>query len=223
MTLQFENSGLPKARSRLPARAMRGLRAVLLLLLLGTAIWFGRVPLLQGAAEAWIVSDPIESADAVAIFGGGLDVRPFAAAKYYHEGIVRKILVSNIRSGAAEKIGVVQSHVDLNRRVLLTLGVPETAIEVFGSANTNTRDEAAALVEWARLNNAHRLIVPTEIFSSRRVRWILRRVFAGTDTQVDVPALNSSDYDRTDWWNREAGLLAFQNEVFKYFYYRFKY
>jgi uncharacterized SAM-binding protein YcdF (DUF218 family) len=197
--------------------------AALIVIAIGGAMWLARAPLLQGAASLWIVSDPLEPADVVAIFGGGLDVRPFAAAKYFHEGLVKKILISNVRPGPAERIGAVMSHVEVTRHVLLKLNVPEAAIDVFGVGNTNTRDEATSLAEWAKRNNAHSVIVPTEIFSARRVRWIVRHAFAGTDTNVQIQALDSTDFNRRDWWGFEAGVVAFQNEVIKYIYYRIKY
>jgi hypothetical protein len=65
--------------------------------------------------------------------------------------------------------------------------------------------------------------VPTEIFSSRRIRWVLERELAGTGTQVEVPAWDESDYNRSDWWRDERGVITFQNEIIKYIYYRLKY
>jgi hypothetical protein len=48
--------------------------------------WFGREFWLREAAELWIVSAEIGPADAVAVLGGALSVRPMAAADYYHRG-----------------------------------------------------------------------------------------------------------------------------------------
>ena len=38
----------------------------------------------------------VTSADVVAILGGGLEVRPFAAAEFYNKGLVTKVLVSEV-------------------------------------------------------------------------------------------------------------------------------
>jgi hypothetical protein len=105
----------------------------------------------------------------------------------------------------------------------LRLGVPPGAIETFGTANKNTRDEAVALKEWAERNAASSFIIPSEIFPARRVRWIFRREFFGTAVSIEVPAIEPPDYTRRDWWKTEHGLVAFQNEVLKYIYYRLKY
>jgi uncharacterized SAM-binding protein YcdF (DUF218 family) len=194
-----------------------------LCLVLGAGAWIARAPLLRGAAELWIVSDAAGPADAVAILGGGLDVRPFAAAEYFRRGLAPKIVLANVRIGPAEKLGVLPPHTELNRIALRMLKVPETAIESFGIDVTSTREEALALRAWADRTGARAVIVPTEMFSTRRVRWMLGRAFEGSGVRVMVPAQLDPDYSVADWWRNEHGLIAFQNEVIKYFYYRFKY
>jgi uncharacterized SAM-binding protein YcdF (DUF218 family) len=210
------------------ARKFLNVRRTLGLLLVASAglaavAWHGRAALLQGAAEAWIVSDPVTQSDAVAVFGGGLEVRPFAAARYYRERLAAKVLVAEVRPGPSTLIGVVPSHADLNRAVLVKLGVPAQAIETFGEGVTSTKEEALALRHWAERAGAVRIIVPTGLFSARRVRWMLQKAFAGSGISIDVPALDDPDYTSADWWLHEQGLISFQNEVIKYAYYRFKY
>lgn len=201
----------------------RALLAFIVLLVVGSAAaWFARVSLLQAAAQGWIVSDPVEPADAVAVFGGGVEDRPFAAAKYYKAGLVKRIALSNVSTSPAEQLGVEMSHTAENRAILIKLGVPEDAIAVFGENLANTRMEAAALHQWAKQNDIHSIIVPTEIFTTRRVAWMLRREFGG-DAVTRVVALNPLEYDRTNWWRHEGGVIAFQNEFIKYLYYRANY
>jgi hypothetical protein len=112
----------------------------------------------------------------------------------------------------------------MNRAVLIKLGVPETDIETFGNDLANTYEEGNALREWAVHSHARGLIVPTEIFSSRRVRWVLTRALAGTDTDIQIQTLEPLKYySQADWWKTNSGLSAFRSEVLKYIYYRFKY
>jgi hypothetical protein len=195
----------------------------LLLTVVTVGTWLEREFLLRGAADLWIVSDPvIARADAVAVLGGGLETRPFAAAEFYQKGLVAKILVSQVADGRLTSIGVLPGHSELNRNVLRKLGVPDAAIEMFGEANGNTRDEAIALREWADHHRASAIVVPTEIFSARRVRWIFNHEFAESSARLKITAVPVG-YTREDWWKSEAGLIAFQNEVMKYIYYRLKY
>ena len=173
---------------------------------LGIGVWLDREWLLRSAAELWIVSDPLGPADAVAVFGGGVADRPFVAAQYYRQGWVTKILVDETDSEA----------------VLLKLGIPKTAIETFGRALGNTHQEAIGLRAWAEQHNLHSIIVPTEIFSTRRVHWMLHRVFPA-DFVIRIAALDCPVYSRADWWKVNHGISAFEIEFVKYLYYRVRY
>src|SRR5215831_6487426 len=113
-------------------RWRRFLAVLAILAILGIGAWAGRDWLLLSAAELWVVSDPVGPADAAAVFGGGITDRPFAAAQYYRQGLVRKILISNARQGPAEKLGVVMSDTAASEAVLVKLGTPASAIETFG-------------------------------------------------------------------------------------------
>src|SRR5262249_46758125 len=90
---------------------VRLLVTMLLLALAAGSIWLEREPLLRGAADLWIVSDRVSGhADAVAVLGGGLETRPLAAAELFKNGVVSKILVSQVAEGHLSKIGAVLSH-----------------------------------------------------------------------------------------------------------------
>jgi DUF218 domain len=213
-----------KRQGTLVTRLRRYFAIVLVLAALCAGVWIEREALLRGVADLWIVSDPITPADAVVVLGGGINLRPFVAADLYAKGLVKKVLLSEVDEGPSVGIGALPGHTKNNLKVLVKLGVPESAIETFGTANKNTFDEAAALKGWAYRNAVSVLIIPTEIFSSRRVRWTFRREFAGTAIRIEVPSFNpSTEYTRAEWWKSEAGLIAFQNEVLKYLYYRLKY
>jgi uncharacterized SAM-binding protein YcdF (DUF218 family) len=193
------------------------------LILVSASIWLSREALLRYAAQLWIVSDDVGPADAVVVLGGGIETRPFAAAEDYRKGLTRKVLVSNVGLRKAETLGVLPSHVAINRGVLTRLGVPEADIENLGAGISTTYEEANALRDWAIRNHARSVIVPTEGFSSRRVRWIMTQALAGTGTAVQLQALAEPDYSYADWWKTDKGLIAFQNEVIKYLYYRYRY
>jgi uncharacterized SAM-binding protein YcdF (DUF218 family) len=222
MTARSE-TGEPAVLRPHPRNVMRRvlLALVACIAILGLWAWLKPETLLRGAADLWIVSDEPAPADAIAVLGGGLEYRPFVAADYYRRGLAPKILISNIGATPAERLGVLQSHVLANREVLQKLGVPAAAIEPFGDHLSNTFAEATALHEWAVRNGAHRIIVPTDIFATRRLRWTLHHVF-GDNAAILVPAVNPPDYLRDNWWKDEHGVIGFQNEVLKYLYYRLK-
>src|SRR5262249_28006398 len=204
-------------------RARRLLAAALIMAGLAGLAWVARAPLLQGAADLWIVSDPLTPADVAVVLGGGLDVRPFAAAELYHKGLVKKVLVSQVTDGRAVAIGAQPGHTQVNRQVLSKLGVPAEAIETFGSSNKNTKEEALALLEWTQRHALRAVIIPVGSFEARRVRWTFRHEFAGQPVHIEVPVFDSPQYVRANWWKNDLGIVSFQNEILKFIYYRLKY
>jgi uncharacterized SAM-binding protein YcdF (DUF218 family) len=207
-------------RTRIVRVGVLSLAAVVGALLVG---WLARAAILRGLAEAWIVSDPIVQADAIAVLGGGLETRPFAAAELYRRGMAKRILLADVKLSPTQKLAILPSHVELNRTVLLKLGVPPEAITKFGTDVSNTFEEARALAQWGKANGVKEIIVPTEIFSSRRVRWILDKEADGTGVHVHVLALSPLEYRVDDWWRHSESAVTFQNEIIKYLYYRIKY
>jgi uncharacterized SAM-binding protein YcdF (DUF218 family) len=200
----------PRRTAAPPWQYRLGRYAAVIIMLASVAVggWLVRERVLVAAADLWIVSDPTTRADAIVILGGGPETRPFVAAGLWRRGLADKILLT-------------QGSEDRNR--LLKLGVPADAIEKFGIVITNTRDEAIALREWAERNPASAFIIPSEIFSARRVRWIFRRQFSGTPVSIEVPSFEPPDYTRWNWWKTENGLVAFRTEFLKYMYYRSRY
>ena len=74
-----------------------------------------------------------------------------------------------------------------------------------------------------RQTRANSVIIPTEDFHPRRVRWLFRKMLAPGPATVEVEPIANPEYSTSNWWQTEAGLVTFQNEVIKYLYYRFKY
>ena len=185
------------------------------------AIWSERVPVFRAFADAWIVSDPIAPAEAVAIFGGDTRDRPFAAAEYFRNGLAKKVLIANGEETPAK--GPVANRDEISARdIILALGVPAAAIESFGNGLKNTHEEAVALHQWTKRAEIGSIIVLTEIFPSRRVQWTLHRVF-GRNFPIRVVAIDPPGYNRGDWWQHKEGVLAFGMEVLKASYYRARY
>jgi uncharacterized SAM-binding protein YcdF (DUF218 family) len=191
--------------------------ALLAVVLIAVAlVCIERAAILDKIGRMWVVSDRFEPADAAVVLGGGEDTRPFAAAHLYEAGLVGRILVSN---GGIDGAGAD----NLDRDELLRLGVPPTAITAFGDNPKSTYEEVRALAGWAEKYHARRIIMPTEIFPSRRVAWIARRELGKDGVHVMIDALSPSSYDLTDWWRNERGRADFATELVKYLYYRVVY
>ena len=191
--------------------------------LLAGAGYVFRAPLLAGLAGAWVVNDPAAKADAIVIPGGAVENRPFAAAKLYHDGVAPMILYMNVRLDPAEELGIYPPEAEQTRRVLLSNNVPATAMAMIGTNIASTYDEACALRDWVEKTGAKTIVVPTSPFHTRRARWIYGKELWGTGAEVHVIPVKPVRYRVREWWKHEEGLIAFQNEVIKYLYYRLEY
>jgi uncharacterized SAM-binding protein YcdF (DUF218 family) len=201
----------------------RLLPALLALCLLAVAAFAFRAPLLRGAAHAWIVNQPLTKADVIVVLGGGPDTRPFEAARLFHLGLAPKILLMNPRHSPTVQLGLMPAEADISRNVLLKQNVPAGDIFVTSELATNSYDESIALRKWAKANHAARVIIPTDIFHTRRIRWLYGKELKGTGVRVEIEAVPALDYTADAWWQHEQGVIAFQNEILKYAYYRVKY
>ena len=175
--------------------ALGGIIALAALLL---ACWCWRAPLLTRLAQLWIVSNAPAPADAIVILGGGLDTRPLAAAQLYREGWSKRILVLAPPISVAAERGLAPSTMTTTRRLLESEQVPEEAVEVVGQGVTSTWDEARALASWAQEHRARRLLVPTDLFHTRRAGCILRRELQRVGTEVCLIPVNSRLYAPTN-------------------------
>jgi uncharacterized SAM-binding protein YcdF (DUF218 family) len=182
-----------------------------------------RSPILHGAAALWIVTEPLVKADAIVVLGGGLEYRTFEAARLYHAGLAPKVLFMDVKLSPTAKLGITPNERELTRKVLLHEGVAETNLVVIGQSVASTFDEAIAVRNWLQTNHARRIIIPTDIFHTRRVRWLFRKQLRPAGAQVTVEAVSRPDYSARDWWQHEEGLIAFQNEVIKFAFYRVHY
>jgi uncharacterized SAM-binding protein YcdF (DUF218 family) len=178
--------------------------------------WHEHPAIFDAAGRLWVVSDQIKSADAAAVFGGRIDTRPYAAAQLYRAGLVQQILISNPKTKNADADNP-------DRDELLKLGIPAAAIRIFGRAPKNTFEEANALADWAKKNHARRIIVPAELFTSRRFQWIVCREVSKAGAEVIIEAVAPPAYDLDDWWKQKYGITDFKRELIKYLYYRFVY
>jgi uncharacterized SAM-binding protein YcdF (DUF218 family) len=212
---------------KLPGQPRRWwLRIACLLAVAGALLltgWLFRVPLLAGLGRAWVVNEPAAHADAIVILGGGLENRPFAAARLFQQGVAPKILYMEVKLGPVQEMGALPSENEVTRLILLGKDVPASALVAIGTNVASTYDESRAVRAWIRQTGATSIIICTDLFHTRRARWIFRHELRDTPVKIYVVPVDPVDYNLENWWRNEEGLIQFQNELVKSVYYWFKY
>jgi uncharacterized SAM-binding protein YcdF (DUF218 family) len=171
-------------------------------------------PLLTGIAHLFRVDDPAPS-DAIVVLLGGPDHRPARAAELYQQGLAPVILLGHV------PIDHELSEETLTRRYLLAHGVPPGAIHILPPVVESTRDEAFRVLEYVRAHpTVRRVTIVTSAFHSGRARWIFRRVLRGTGIDIRVAAARVPEFDETNWYTKDQGLMLYFGEAVKSVYYR---
>lgn len=213
---------------RLPSQN-RLLKCVLLpsvaLLLTGLLAYAFRVQLLTDMARLLIVTDPLQPADIIFVLNGDVNTRPFLAAELFKQGLAGQIVIPREENSPAVETGLYPNGTDVSVQVMQNLGVPTgniTVIPVAGGV-TSTRDEALILRHYVDQYSLQRIIVVTNAFHTRRAQWIIEKALAGSDATLAMAAAPHWQFDETNWWQDERGLLTLANEYIKLVYYFVKY
>jgi uncharacterized SAM-binding protein YcdF (DUF218 family) len=152
-----------------------------------------------------------------------LENRTLAAVKLQKEGWAGRILIFDGKPSPSEKLGLSRRHVEVVHENLVRFGAAPETIHVIGKDVTSTRDEAFAVRDWLISSGAKRVIVPAEIPGSRRASWIFTQALQGSQGRAAIHAIDPWEYGRTNWWQKEQGLIAMQNDFIKLIYYHIKY
>jgi hypothetical protein len=107
--------------------------------------------------------------------------------------------------------GIAPTDVQSTILILEKLGLPDDAIDEFGSENRSTEDEAVALKGWIARHPTSFIIIPVEPFFTRRVRWAFLHELAGAGVRVQVQSVTPRTYSIDNWWQSGEGATGFPN------------
>ena len=162
--------------------------------------------------------DPLQKADAIFVLAGSRVERPLEAADLYAAGYAPRIVISRglVEPGVAiaERRGAhIPRDEDVIRDMLMSIGVPATALVLPDRPHDNTADEARTLREFVKRLAWHRVIVVTSKYHLRRAALACRRELRGSDVQL---IMRGSRYDPStpeQWWRRRSDIRVLMSEV----------
>jgi uncharacterized SAM-binding protein YcdF (DUF218 family) len=205
---------VPPIVSRLGGR-LRTYLVVSLIVLLGLGVYaFLHVGI-------WLSPQtPLMKADAIFVLAGTVAERPLEAADLYQAGYAPRILVTRdtpdpAAAGAGVRGAALPQRFELNRKMLLELGIPESALIVPERVHDSTASECGTLREVAREMGWTRVIVVTSTYHLRRVAIACGRQLRGTGVGL---VLRSTRYDPAipeRWWTRRNDIRWVVSEVLK--------
>jgi uncharacterized SAM-binding protein YcdF (DUF218 family) len=185
-------------------RLVRRTLLFLVAILIATGSWF-----LYYGGRYLQHEDPPTKADAIFVLGGTRVERMLEGYDLYRAGYAPLIVLSPGRPEAAESLlrsrGItLASDVELQRGVLLQLGVPPADILATPGYLDNTAEEAAWLTDLARARGWRRVIVVTSKLHTRRSGVAFRRALSPAGVEIVMRATRYDVADPARWWRTRA-------------------
>lgn len=201
-----------------------GRASILFVVVILVVCFLARGPILVAFGTFLVVDETPPRADAILVLNGDLHTRPFHAAELYLAGVAPRVWLARAEESAATRAGLLPTDTVVALRILSDQGVPDEAIEVFANEPaTSTYDEVVALRDHLADHQYARVVVVTSPFHTRRTRYIASRVIDTETATIFTAPAPFDDFDTSNWWTKEQGLITVQNEYAKLLYYWWKY
>lgn len=201
-----EKSALGESRV---TRRIVALLAVILLLISLAWLGFRRV-------GHWLVrEDLLAHADVILVLSGDVPLRAQEAAGIFQNGYAPEVWVSRPEGPAAEfqALGIpFIGEEEYNRKVLVRLGVPESAIHIFPDPIIDTEEEIEEAAREMRRTGKTSVIIVTSPPHTRRVRTLWNKL-AGQNLRLIVRAASEDPFNADHWWRNTRDAYAVVREV----------
>jgi uncharacterized SAM-binding protein YcdF (DUF218 family) len=195
-----------------PHRRSKSVRRAVLIIL--AALLVAGVAATRELGRWLVVQDPLERSGAIVVLSGGMPYRAMEGAKIYMEGIAPQVwLTRSLGPPELEELQIdYESEETYNRKILISEGVPDSAIRVLDPIITNTVDEERAVFAEMRRSGVGRVIIVTSPPHTRRVRTLWRKL-APSGLEAIVRASSTDHYDANHWWRNTRDALDVVREV----------
>jgi uncharacterized SAM-binding protein YcdF (DUF218 family) len=177
-------------------------------------------PILKFAGQCLINEDSLQKADALVVLSGSAFERGNKGAELMQNGFAQKIICpgGNLDLNYLILFGDSIYECDITKKKILQSGVSDSSVVCIYNG-TSTQEEAQAVKEYCILHHFKSIIVVSTYFHTARVKRVYSKIFAGSGIAIIVRGAKSVHYDENLWWQSEEGLISFNNEWMKTFYY----
>jgi len=182
-----------------------------------------RNTILNGVGNWLVAADTTEKTESCFVLGGNSFERGISAVEIY------KIFPDHqfVATGGNYPYQILcldttMFEAELTRHWMIAKGVPQEQIEILTSAHS-TMDESEEILTYCKAKSLKHITVISSAFHLRRVRWVFEDKFKEAGIKVNFHGATSAEYDPTNWWKNEEGLIMTNNELVKLLYYFIKY
>jgi uncharacterized SAM-binding protein YcdF (DUF218 family) len=203
-----------------PSASPRGGRLRRTFIVVTLALFLAGIVVFVGLGSFLAREDPLAKSDAIFVFAGTEMVRALEGADLYLAGYApRVVLTYETADGgvlALRKRGIeYPARAEVERDVLVRLGVPRDAIIIPTRIHDNTAQEAQTVRELALRNHWQRVIGVTSKYHLRRAGFALHRELRGTGVQVVMHGTRYDGAFPSRWWERRGDIRFALTEAAK--------
>jgi uncharacterized SAM-binding protein YcdF (DUF218 family) len=192
---------------------------LLLVFLLGAALFTFYAPLLTMIGDHLIVKDDLHPASVIHVISG-LDYRTDYAIQLYRAHLGDRLFFTG---GWCDQIQ--GNHAERGRDLALRAGIPAQAISIDGSQVTSTYAEAVRLKKFIDESpqDIRSVMVVSDPYHMRRARWTYHKVLGDRIDILMAPVpFEKTPYLRA-WWTDGGSITYVKNEYQKMAYYYARY
>jgi uncharacterized SAM-binding protein YcdF (DUF218 family) len=179
--------------------------------------------ILHGIGNWLVKSDELILTDACFVLGGNSYERGLAAVVVYEKFPDQQFVATG--GNYPYQILCLDTSMfeaELTKHMMVSKGVPSTQVAILTSAHS-TMEESEEILSYCKTNNLTDVTVISSSFHLRRVRWVFEEKFESAGIRVHFHGATAIEYDESNWWQNEEGLIMTNNEIVKLFYYLIKY
>jgi uncharacterized SAM-binding protein YcdF (DUF218 family) len=187
----------------------------------------GMLLALRGAGRWLVVEEPLASAPAIVVLGGGSPAREQAAAEVFRDGWAPRVVLVpatslDEKSGVpVDKEVIAARDVQARRSVLEHFGVSAGAVLIASRSATNTLTELEIAAELIQPDQEPVILV-TSPYHARRVQLTWRHVTGGRSAAI-LRTTHGEAFDPSRWWTSRLSIdevtheyLGLVNALFRF-------
>lgn len=182
-----------------------------------------RESVFKGVGNYLAAADPVELTDACFILGGNSYERGMEGVLLYQRlGAMHFFPTGGNYPLQIQALDTVLTEAELTAHLLRRKGVPDSLVHPL-NIGTSTMEESEGILAYCREKGLRKITVISSALHLRRVRGVFENKFREQGITVLFHGSNAQDFNSTNWWKSEEGLILGQNELVKLLYYFFKY
>jgi uncharacterized SAM-binding protein YcdF (DUF218 family) len=163
--------------------------------------------------------DPLKNSEALVILGGGGEERLEAGANLFHDGKVRRIILTEtdeLQTDSSTPITTINYDALASR-----YGIDKSKLFKTKKTSSSTYEEAQAVLLLMKQKDWKSLVIVTDNFHSRRTGMIFDKIFKNSGIRVSVQPVNIQGYwyDPMKWWKNSESRDVTVLEYIKIFYF----